>query len=267
MATPEERPRPEDHAAPVLARVRRLWPLAVLLLAAVVVFAEGWHRALSLEMLVLHRMAIGDFVAAHGAAAFAAFVALYILVVALSLPGASPLTIAGGALFGGLMGGAATVVGATAGAAIVFAIARSAFGEFLARRAGHRLAGIAAGFREDAFNYLLFLRLVPVFPFWLVNLAPALLDVKFQTFVIATFIGIIPGTFAFALFGAGLDSVLAAQEGSFRECLASGRTDCRIAFDPSAVLTPKLLAALIALGLISLVPVALKRWRMRKARN
>lgn len=227
----------------------------------------GWHRVLTLETLVLNRMGMMDFIEDHTVAALAAFIAVYVVVVALSLPGASALTLAGGILFGGLIGGCATLVGATIGAAIVFTIAKSAFGEYLLRRAGVALATFAKGFREDAFSYLLFLRLVPLFPFWLVNLVPAVLGVKFTTYLAATMIGILPGTFAFAFIGDGLDSVIAAQEDRYRTCLAAGRSDCRVDFDVSAALTPELLAAFAALGVIALVPVAVKRWRAQKARG
>ena len=110
-------------------------------------------------------------------------------------------------------------------------MAKSACGENLVRRAGPLAGKLADGFRADAFSYLLFLRLVPAFPFFLVNLVPALVGVKLSTFVAATFIGIIPATFAFSFLGSGLDSVIAAQEKIFRACLAAGRTDCHVQFD------------------------------------
>jgi uncharacterized membrane protein YdjX (TVP38/TMEM64 family) len=247
------------------ARLRRFAPLVLIALAMAVVFATGAHRQVSLETLVRHRMAIDAFIDAHMVVAVAAFMACYVLAVALSMPGALFLTISGGILFGTLIGAAATVVSATTGATIVFLVARSACGETLVRRAGPLACKLAAGFRSDAFNYLLFLRFVPAFPFFLVNLVPALAGVKLSTFVAATFIGVIPGTFAFAFFGSGLDSVLAAQEKSFRACLAAGHTDCRIQFDLSAIVTPQLCAALIALGVIALLPVVVKRLRARSA--
>jgi len=143
-------------------------------------------------------------------------------------------------------------------------IARSAAGEFLTRRAGPFVARLAEGFRADAFNYLLFLRLVP-FPFWLVNLAPALFDVRLSTFLAATAIGILPATVTFAVFGAGLGSVIAAQEAQYNVCLVSGRTDCSVDFDLSHVLTPTLLGALAAFGILALVPVFAKRlWRRKR---
>ena len=145
----------------------------------------------------------------------------------------------------------------------MFLIARSAIGEFLTRRAGPFAARLAEGFRADAFNYLLFLRLVP-FPFWLVNLAPALFGVRLSTFVAATAIGILPATVTFAVFGAGLGTVMAAQEAQYSACLAAGRNDCSVDFDASNVLTPTLLAALVALGVLALVPVLARRlWGRR----
>ena len=244
--------------------LRRLLPVAVVLALVVVVLVSDWRSALSLETLVRHRMAIDAFLAEHRLAGLAIFMAIYIGVVALSVPGAVWLTLAGGILFGAFLGAAATIVSATIGASIIFKIAQSAVGEALLRRAGPRAGKIAEGIRADAFNYLLFLRLVPAFPFFLVNLAAALVAMPLSTFIAATAIGIIPATFAFSLAGAGLDSVIAAQAASFQACVAAGRTDCRIHFDPTQVLTPQLVAALVALGIVALVPVVVKRWRARR---
>src|SRR3972149_3408224 len=146
-----------------LARPSRLWrllPLVVLLLAGAAVFATRLHRATSLEALVRHPGALA------------------VVVGALSIPGAATLTIAGGFVFGTWTGGIAALVGATVGATIIFVVARSAAGEWLLRRAGPRAEKLAAGFRKDAFCYLLCLRLVPLFPFWLVNLVPAVAGVR-----------------------------------------------------------------------------------------
>jgi uncharacterized membrane protein YdjX (TVP38/TMEM64 family) len=250
---------------PVRSRLRRFVPIALILAAMAAVFATGAHHQISLETLVRHRMAIDAFMAHHVVAAISVFVAIYIMVVALSIPGALFLTIASGMLFGTLAGGLASVVGATTGATIVFLVAKTACGENIARRAGPLAGKIADGFRADAFNYLLFLRLVPAFPFFLVNLVPALAGVKLRTFMAATAIGILPATFTFAFFGSGLDSVLGAQEGPYRACLASGRTECTIHFDIGTIVTPQLLAALAALGALALVPVLLKRLRARHA--
>jgi uncharacterized membrane protein YdjX (TVP38/TMEM64 family) len=171
------------------------------------------------------------------------------------------LTVSAGLLFGWLIGGLAAVTGATLGAALLFLLVRYAFSELVRRRLGGRLAAIASGFREDAFSYLLFLRLVPVFPFWLVNLAPGLAGVSLRNFFAATVLGVIPATFAFASFGAGLDSAIAAQKTAYEACLAAGGSGCRLDLDLKAAVTPQLIAALTALGLAALIPVGVKRWR------
>lgn len=244
-------------------RLRRFVPLAVIVLAMVAVYATGAYRHISPGTLVRHRMAIDAFIDAHSVVAVAAFAAAYVVVVALSIPGAALLTISGGILFGTFVGGSAAVIAATIGATIVFLVAKSACGESLTRHAGPLAVKLSEGFRADAFNYLLFLRLVPAFPFFLVNLVPALVGVKLTTFVAATLIGVVPATFVFAFFGSGLDSVMVAQEVAYRACVSSGRADCTLQFDLSMIATPKLLAALAAMGVIALVPVAVKRWRAR----
>ena len=128
-------------------------------------------------------------------------------------------------------------------------------------RAGPRARQLAKGFRDDAFSYLLF-RGGPVFPFFLVNLVPAFAGVHLRSFVAATAIGVIPAVVVFSLAGTGLDSVIAGrQKDSYRQCMASGEDTCRMVFDPSDVLTPQLIAALVGLGLLALIPVVVKRWR------
>jgi len=246
-------------------RPARLLPLGLIALASVIVIATGWYQELSPAALLERRGAIDGLVAAHRIASLAAFTGIYALAVALSVPGAAFLTIAGGIVFGGLLGGLAALVGATIGATVVFFVAKTALGDCLTRRAGCRTEKLAAGFCADAFNYLLFLRLVPLFPFWLVNLVPALCGVRLATFVIATALGIIPGTFAFAYFGAGLDSAVTAQTASYRVCMAAALPDCRLDLDPSAALTPQFIVGLVALGVLSLLPVAIKRLRAGRA--
>jgi uncharacterized membrane protein YdjX (TVP38/TMEM64 family) len=252
--------------APERPSLWRIAPLALLVLLGAFVFVMGWHRELTLETLVRHRMTIADFVDAHLLGALATFTALYVVVVSLSLPGATILTIVGGLLFGAVIGGLAATVSATLGATVIFLIARSAIGDFLVRRAGPRLTTLAEGFRDDAFHYLLFLRLVPLFPFFLVNLAPAIVGVRLPPFLAATALGILPATFAFALAGAGLDSAIDAQVDAYKLCLAEGRSPCAVNFDIRDAVNPKLIAALAGLGLVALVPVVARKIRQRRRR-
>jgi uncharacterized membrane protein YdjX (TVP38/TMEM64 family) len=249
--------------------LKRLWPLLLLLGAGGFIVAMGWHRYLTLEHLADNRDALRTIIQGNYLLALAAYIGLYAVTVALSLPGGAVMTIAGGFLFGWLAGGLASVVAATIGATVVYLVAKTTLRDVLVAKAGPRLKRFADGFREDAFSYLLFLRLVPVFPFWLVNLAPGLLGVSFATYVLTTFLGIIPGTFAFSLAGNGLDSVVEAQQAAHQSCLAKagegGQESCPYGLDPSALLTPELIAGLVALGLVSLIPVALKWFRRRAA--
>jgi len=251
--------------APARARLAlsRFTPLIVVAVLIGLVYGLGLHRDVSFETLIRNRAEIDRLIAQYAVAAVTGYILLYIVVISLSLPGGAILTVTGGFLFGPLVGSIAASLGALAGATIIFLIARTAAGEFLARRAGPFAAKLVEGFRANAFNYLLFLRLVP-FPFWLVNLAPALCGVRLSTFVAATAIGILPATVTFAVFGAGLDSVMAAQEAQYKACLAAGSGDCSIALDLSHVLTPTLLGALAALGVLALVPVFARRIWGRK---
>jgi uncharacterized membrane protein YdjX (TVP38/TMEM64 family) len=265
--TGDKRPASSAVGCEAKFRARRLVPLIVIALIAGAIVLMGWHRQLSFETLARHHTALREFIAAHELAALAAYVALYIVIVALSLPVGVFLTLTGGVLFGALIGGAAAVIGATVGAVCIFLIAQSALGEHVARRAGPLAERLAENFRADAFSYLLFLRLVPIFPFWVVNLVAALTGMRLKTFAAATGLGIIPATFAFAFVGAGLDSVITAQEEVFHACLAAGRSDCRLAFQMKAALTPELLAALVALGVLALIPPVVRRLRSKAGDN
>ncbi|TYC67883.1 TVP38/TMEM64 family protein [Stappia sp. BW2] len=241
------------------ARLKTWLPLVVLAVLMGIGFALGLHKQLTLSNLIMQRQQLVGYVDQNLALAILIYMAVYTVAVALSFPGASLLTIAGGFLFGWILGGFATVLGATIGACAVFLVARSSLGDVLTNRAGPFLARLAEGFRKDAFHYLLFLRLTPVFPFWLVNIAPAIFAMPFASYTLATFFGIVPGTFAFTFIGSGLDSVIAAQEAASPGCAAAGT--CQI--DVAALVTPQLLAAFFALGVASLIPVILKKFRNR----
>lgn len=242
------------------ARHARKWgPLAVLAGLMIIAFSQGLHKHLTLSTLIMERQQLADLVASNIVLTVLGYIAVYTITVALSFPGASLLTIAGGFLFGWAIGGSATIVGATLGASAVFLVARSSFGEILTQRAGPFVSRLAEGFRKDAFNYLLFLRLTPLFPFWLVNIAPAIFRMPLPSYALATLVGIIPGTFAFSFIGSGLDSIIDAQEAANPGCAAAGTC----AIEVSALVTPQLIVAFFALGLASLIPVILKRLRSR----
>ena len=245
--------------------IHRLLLLSAAVLLAGIAYYAVVRGGLSLEALVRHRTTIDGFVTEHRVLAVLAYIGLYIFAVALSVPGAVFLSVSGGFLFGLVAGASAAVIGATIGATLIFLLARTALGEPLLRRAGPRAAQLAKGFRDDAFSYLLFLRLVPAFPFFLVNLVPAFAGARLGPFVAATALGIIPASLVYAFAGTGLDSVITTQKDLHQACLVAAHADCSLTFDARDVLTWQLLSALVALGLLALVPVVIKRWRARRS--
>jgi uncharacterized membrane protein YdjX (TVP38/TMEM64 family) len=225
-----------------LLRDRRLWIGLGVLGLILGLRATGLTDHLSLATLAAHRDALGAFVAANLLLAALAYVGIYIAAVAFSVPGAVFLTLSGGFLFGAAGGTALTVAGATVGATLVFLFAQRLFGADALDRLGPKARALGEGIRRNAASYLLVLRLVPLFPFFLVNLVPAFVGVRLPVYVVTTALGILPGTAVFSLAGAGLGEVLAMGG----------------AFDPRAVLTPQILGALIGLAALSLAAIPLK---------
>jgi len=247
--------------------LRRVLPLAILAALIALIISQGWHTALIIA-IAENLQTLKSYIADNQALCLAAFMALYAVIVALSLPIASILTVMGGMLFGWVVGGTATVVAATLGATAIFLLAKSSIGEALAAKAGPWLSKLRDGFQENALSYLLFLRLVPAFPFWLVNLAPALLGVRLRDYVVGTFLGIIPGTFADAFAGRVFESVIVAAYEQYATCVsAKGAENCALSLDLSTLITRDLVIAIAALGVVALIPVFLKKWRSRRAAN
>lgn len=230
-------------------RLARFLPLLILAAGLAAFFAFGLHKYVGFEQIKQHRDTLKGWVEAWGFAAALVFALGYAAMTAFSIPGGAVATITGGFLFGLWLGTATVVVGATIGAIAVFLAARTAFGDALRKKAGPALRKMEDGFKQDAFSYLLVLRLVPLFPFWLVNLVPALLGVRLGPYAAATAIGIVPGSFVYASVGNGLDAL-------FRE----GKTpDLGIVFQPSILLP------ILGLALLALIPVVYKRVKARRA--
>ncbi|HYZ24095.1 MAG TPA: VTT domain-containing protein [Rhodopila sp.] len=221
--------------------MRRVVPL--LALAAAVLVAYVFLPSLDWGTLSRHQQALLAFVAAHPVPAAAAYVLAYILVAALSLPQATLLTVAGGLLFGTMEACALTLVGATTGASILLVIVRYALAGLAARQRGRIPGPLRDRLARDGFLYLLALRLAPVFPFWLVNLAAAVAGLRLRVFVPATLLGILPDSLILSSIGAGLGSIL-----------ARGETP-----DLSILLAPRLLLPLLGLSILSLLPALLRR--------
>ena len=227
----------------------RFLPLVLLAAAAAAFFALGLDQYLTFEVLRENRALLADFVAVQGAYAVLLYIVIYVISVALSVPGAAILTVTGGLLFGQWFGSLYVLVGATIGAMGIFLIARTVLGDALRKRAGPAMQKMEVGFQENALSYLLVLRLIPLFPFFLVNIVPAFLGVNLRTFVIGTFVGIAPGSFVLATVGAGLGSIFERNDN----------------FSLQGVLTPEIIAALVGLAVLALMPVAYKKFRKSKA--
>jgi uncharacterized membrane protein YdjX (TVP38/TMEM64 family) len=229
-----------------MTNLKRLLPLLVIIGALGAFFALGGAEALSLDALTARHAELEAFVADNRVAAVAGFIALYAILVGISFPGASALTVIGGLVFGTVVGGASVVVGATAGATIIFLATRTALGETLRARAGPFLKRLQTGFDANAFSYLLTLRLIPAVPFWALNIAAGVFGMRTAPYVTATALGIIPGTFVYASVGAGAGVVIA--EGG--ELELSG-----------LLLKPEVLLPILGLVALALLPVAVKRLR------
>ena len=227
--------------------VKRLAPLAVMAAAIGAFFALGLDQYVTFDALREHRALLTGFVAQQTLLAVALFIVVYATATALSLPGGAVLTVTGGFLFGSLGGTIWVVIAATLGATGIFLVAKTALGDALRAKAGPALKKMEDGFRENALSYLLVLRLIPLFPFFVVNLVPAFLGVNLRTYMIGTFIGIIPGSFVFASVGAGLGSIFDAGQD----------------FTLTGVLTPEIVTALVGLAALSLLPVVYKKVKAR----
>jgi len=237
---------PHDMKSTALTSSGGRWArvaLITLFVGGLIAFlAAGAHDWLTVATLQTHRDQLLAYTDEHYWAALAAALLIYAGTVALSVPGASIMSLALGMLFGRWLGTLLIIVAATLGATLVFLAARHLFADAVRRRLGERAAKLIGGFQEDAFNYLLFLRLVPLFPFWLVNLVPAVAGVSLGRYVAATFLGIIPASFIFANLGQSLGRITSSSE----------------------LLSAETLGALALLGVLTLLPVAVKKIRGKR---
>jgi uncharacterized membrane protein YdjX (TVP38/TMEM64 family) len=241
-----------DAPRPATPTPRRRWlrlaPIALIAALFVGLLASGQLKRLSLGEIAQHRAALTAFVAAHPIESVGAYLGLYLLIIVACVPGPAVMSVAGGFLFGPLVGGSAALGAMVVGAVIVFLACRTAFGDWAAHRAGAAVARIEAGFSRDAFAYVLALRLMPVAPFFMVNLAAGLARVRLSAFVLATLIGAAPSAFVLAGLGAGLDGVIRRRE----------------PLDASLLARPDIAVPLVALAVLALAPPAWRIWRARR---
>jgi uncharacterized membrane protein YdjX (TVP38/TMEM64 family) len=240
-STQRETPSPAPaKAGSARGAILRWAPIGLVAVALLLGYAFGLHRYLSLDALRESQAMLSAQVEANALFAAAAYVLVYVAAVALSFPGASFLTAAGGFMFGPVLGTALALFSATTGAVLIFLVATTSFGAVLARKAGPRMQRLREGFAKEGFSYLLFLRLVPVFPFWVVNLAAALFGMHLVPYIAATAIGIVPGTFVLAYFGHGLGTAIDGEGPPW---------------------SAGLFVSLALLGILALVPVLFRKLR------
>jgi uncharacterized membrane protein YdjX (TVP38/TMEM64 family) len=213
--------------------------MIIIIIAVLVVlfFSLDLGRFLTLESLKTNRAALAGFYANHRFAMVTIFITAYIVQTVLSLPGAAVLSLAAGAVFGAVKGTVYVIIGATVGATLAFLVARYLFHDALQNKFGARLEKINRELEKAGLNYLLFLRLVPVFPFFLINLGAGLTTMPLRTFFLGTIVGIVPGSFVFCNAGASLATIESISE----------------------VASRRVLGAFALLGLFALVPVIYKK--------
>jgi len=228
--------------------MKRWIPIVIILIVIACIIYFRWYEYLSFSALQQHHLQLEQWTAQHYWLTVLVFMLIYIVAVAASMPGALILTMLGGYLFGIIPGTIYVVISATIGACLIFLAVETAFGRWLGSKATGWVSRMEKGFQKNAFSYTLFLRLVPIFPFFIVNIVPALLDVRFRVFALATLIGIIPGTFVYILVGNGLGSILqTGQEPNM-----------------GIIFQPQVLIPLLVLAAMALVPTIYKKLKRRK---
>ena len=218
---------------------KKLTLLALIGAGIALFYFFDFQQHLSLESLKINRDRLDVIYRENSVAVISWFIGIYFLVVALSLPGATILTLAAGAIFGSVLGTFIVNIGATLGATVAFLVARFILRDWVENRFNDKLAPINKGISENAINYLLFLRLVPLFPFFLVNLASGLTQVRLSVYFLGTMVGIMPGSFIYANTGSNLARIETVSD----------------------IVSPGVLGALVLLGIFALIPVLYHRYK------
>jgi uncharacterized membrane protein YdjX (TVP38/TMEM64 family) len=236
-----------------MSRLTRFLPLLLLAALALAAYASGATEQVTVEGLRVHEAQLRQAVTDHRVAAVAIYIVVYGLVTGVCLPVALVMTLSGGFLFGPWIGGAATVVGATLGAVITYMAVRFAAAAWVRRhydRSQGALRKIIDGFDRNVFAYILTLRLIPLFPFAVVNVAAGLARAPVRAYVLATLVGAVPTSLIYSHLGAGLGKVFAGET----------------PLNAGLMLEPQVLLPLLGLALLALAPVAISRRRRQKSR-
>lgn len=233
-----------------MKKFKKYLPILLIISLSSLAWIFNLHHYLNFEELKSHHKFIEQFIEEEKALSILIYCGIYILIVSLSLPAATFMTLAGGFLLGQWIGTTATVISASLGASILFLSAKMASTDLLSQKTGSWIGKMKSGFQENAFSYLLTLRLIPIFPFVIINIAAAVFQVSLRIFFFGTFIGIIPGSFVYTSIGVALREAIKEPD-----------------FTPDIILNPKILLAFIGLGILSLLPIAYKKYKARKLAN
>ena len=226
----------------------RFGPAALFVGLAIAAYASGVVQNINLDELSLRRLTLEEFVAVKPVISALGYVALFTAAVAISLPLALILCLTGGFLFGALEAGALASIASTFGGTLMFLVSRTAIGDLLVRLAGPRIAKLREEAANDAFALILTIRLIPMMPFWLINVGAAVIGVPLRTFFLATAVGVAPSCFIYASLGSGLGSLF----------------DQGVKPSGALLLEPRVIVPLAALCLLGVLPLG---WRMLRARR
>ncbi len=219
-------------------------PIVFIIVLSFLAWVFNLYHYLSLDALKFHQKALTFFVNQNPILALLSYCIIYISLVSLSIPAATVMTLAGGILFGQWIGTVSVVICATVGATILFMSAKMASSDWITKKAGSWATKMKAGFQANAFFYLLMLRLIPVFPFFAINIGAAFFQIPVRTFFFGTLLGIIPGSFVYVSIGVAVRELIQKPN-----------------FTLHAILEPKILFAFIGLGILSLLPIIYKHFK------
>ncbi len=235
-----------------MKNLKRFTPLIIIAVIIIAAIKFNIMHYLNFASLQQYHAQLALYVQNHYFLSIAIFCICYIVLVTASIPGASIFSLLAGFLFGSIIGTSLVVTSATIGATLLVIAVQLAFGETVAAKIGSKVKFMETNFKQNAFYYLLSLRFLPIMPFWLINLAAGIFNVRLRDFILATFLGIIPGTFVYVNIGSSLTSVFAQNSSEFKL---------------SSLISPQILLALTLLGIISFIPVIVKSLRKGKTRG
>jgi uncharacterized membrane protein YdjX (TVP38/TMEM64 family) len=235
-----------------MKNLKRFIPLIIIAVIIIAAIKFNIMHYLNFASLQQHHAQLALYVQNHYFLSISVFCICYIVLVTASIPGASIFSLLAGFLFGSIIGTSLVVTSATIGATLLVIAVKLAFGESVAAKIGSKVKFMETNFKQNAFYYLLSLRFLPILPFWLINLAAGIFNIKLRDFILATFLGIIPGTFVYVNIGSSLTSVFAQNSSEFKL---------------SSLISPQILLALTLLGIISFIPVIVKSLKKGKTRG